>query len=298
MSDDPDDTTRPPKLTVGQRLLTALPNLQARRAAGAAADVADDNADHPAPADEVADTHDGDGGGEDVGTATSTTSRQRQRTRTTAAAARPNPYGDWKPDQLRRAMKYLDDRERRLAITAGPLLIGLNIALTFVTLHNNHKYINGKLNKVYESPSTILALGIGSAVVAVIVVVSAVVRRRSFTIFSLLFAGYGGGPITLLPAWGLAGWLFIRFNRMQKTLRATEGGASRPARGRAGSRSASGRGRVPANPRVAARAGAAAGRDRVAARRRGKEPATPGPTPSKRYTPPKPPRPRPPAAPD
>ena len=91
-------------------------------------------------------------------------------------------------------MKYLDDRERRLAIMAGPVLVGLNVALTFVTLHNNHRYIAGKLNKAYEAPSAILALGIGSAVVAGIVVVSAFFRRRSFTIFTLLFAGYGVRP--------------------------------------------------------------------------------------------------------
>src|SRR5579872_5582222 len=194
MSDDPDDTTHPPKLTLGQRLLTALPNLQGRRVADDGVDVPDD----AARADHVVGSDHGGAGEEDAETVPAAPARPRQRTRPAAAGARPNPYGDWKPDQLRRAMKYLDDRERRLAITAGPLLIGLNIALTFVTLHNNHKYINGKLNKVYESPSTILALGIGSAVVAGIVVVSAVVRRRSFTIFSLLFAGYGGGPITLL----------------------------------------------------------------------------------------------------
>ena len=297
MSDDPDDSTAPPKLTVAQRFLAALPNLQGRRAAGDGGDGADHAANDSSPAEKIAESDDREAGGEDVETVPASTARQRQRTRPAAAGTRPNPYGDWKPDQLRRAMKYLDDRERRLAIMAGPLLIGLNIALTFVTLHNNHKYVNGKLNKVYESPSTILALGIGSAVVAGIVVVSAVVRRRSFTIFSLLFAGYGGGPITLLPAWGLAGWLFIRFNRMQKALRASEGVASRSARGRGAGRTSSGRGRVPADPRGAARAGAAAGRDRVAARRRGKEPASAGPPQSKRYTPPKPPRPRPPAAP-
>jgi len=214
MSDESDDQSAPlPKLTIGQRLLTALPSLQDRGArSGAGGADTDDVSDAPARAarqakgggaGDAADADDADDEG-DAGeerspeqrTGDDEDARRARRPAATGAARAPSPYQDWKPEQLRRAMKYLDDRERRLAIMAGPLLVGLNVALTFVTLHNNHRYIAGKLNKAYESPSTIVALGIGSAVVACIVVVSALVRRRSFTIFALLFSGYGGGPVT------------------------------------------------------------------------------------------------------
>ena len=285
MTDEPDDQSTPmPKLTIGQCLLTALPSLPGgSRPAPSDADGGDES-DTASPRSRArggsgpsdgADGADEDGGDEgedaDGGDGADRTSVRPRRSAAAGAARGPSPYQDWKPEQLRRAMKYLDDRERRLAIMAGPVLVGLNVALTFVTLHNNHRYIAGKLNKAYEAPSAILALGIGSAVVAGIVVVSAFFRRRSFTIFTLLFAGYGGGPVTLLPAWGLAAWLFIRFNRMQKVVRIKEGtAAGRGGAGRGGgaTRGAStARGRTSTNPRAAARAGAAAGRDRVGSRR-------------------------------
>jgi hypothetical protein len=284
----------PPKLTIGQRMLTVLPNLQARRDTAADADAGEGVDAGPGDA-----TTTEDGGATSTETsdapATARSAARDRGARAPAGAARGvNPYTEWPREKISHAMKYLDPRERRLALMAGPLLIALNVTLTFVTLHNNHRVVNGQLNKSYENPSTIIALGIGSAVVAGVVVVSGIFRRRSFTIFALLFAGYGGGPVTLLPSWALAGWLFVRFNRMQKALRMKDGGARAQARSRGASKS-----RVPSSPRAAARAGVAAGRDRRSgSRTRGRNvPVPAGPGASKRYTPPKPPRPRPPAPP-
>jgi hypothetical protein len=182
-------------------------------------------------------------------------------------------------------MKYLDDQERRYALLVGPLIGVLDIVLTFVTLHNNPPlHVHGHLNKLHANPTSIVTLGVGSAVIACLVVLCAFFRRRSLTIFALLFAGYGGGLVTMLPSWAMAGWLFVHFSRMQKALKAL--GGVRP------------RGTVPGKPRDAARAGASAARARSGTRReRGgrKQPVPTGPSSSKRYTPPKPTRPRPPA---
>ena len=170
-------------------------------------------------------------------------------------------------DELRSAMKHLDARERRVAMFLGPLLAALDLAIMQVTLHDNPAVGH----KGHAAPSTIWALGIGSAVLALVVLAAAFYRRRSFTIFALLFAGYGGGLVTMIPAWVAAGWLFIHFNRIQKVVVARTGGPA-AARQRA----------------AQARGARSTDRPRLGSRREKAPPPPPGPAQSKRYTPPKP----------
>jgi len=251
----------PPKLTVGQRLLTALPNLQrdsAARSAESKRSVATSDGDVVRP-DAVIDSV-------KSGSAASPGSRLRDAFTkpAPAAGARTGAYADKSTDELRHAMKYLDDRERIYPLFIGPLLAILDIVLTLVTLHSNPAV--GHKNHV--APSSIIALGAGSAAVALLVVVAAFYRRRSFTIFALLFAGYGGGFVTMIPSWFVAGWLFIRFNRIQKVVVARTGG---PAAAR--QRAAKARADRPARARLG---------------RKDKTPEPAGPSANKRYTPPKP----------
>ena len=277
----PDDVV--PKLSLGQRLLTVLPNLRGGSAGtpasnGADTDLTDADPESVVP-DEVIDA-----GGRRTGAPASSQQRREPAQASSARqTGRPNPYLDMSVENLRFNMKYLDDRERRYAMIAGPVIAGLDVLLTFLTLRATNPPVG---HKGHYDPTEVLAVGLGSAAVALLVVLCAWFRRRSLTIFALLFAGYGGALTTMIPAWGLAGWLFVRFNRMQKAVQAKTGGRS--ARG----------GGVPANPRAAARAGSAAARDRSRMPRdRGrKQPAPAGPPASKRYTPPKPVRPRPPAS--
>jgi len=266
-----------PKLTLSQRLLTALPDLQRRQA--------------PSPPARGAAGRNGTSGNGSSSTAdrevvrpdavssprpATTGSRLRdallkpapaaggQR----AGAARPNPYADAGVDELRRKMKYLDDRERRIALFVGPLMAALDIAIMFVGLHGDPTH-----GKNHVSPANYYTLGIGSAVLALVVVVAAYYRRRSFTIFALLFSGYGGGLVTMLPSWVTAGWLFVRFNKMQRALTVKTGG---PAGRQGASRQRPASGRAEAN-----------GRPRLGSKR-AKAPEPAGPSPNKRYTPPKP----------
>jgi len=262
----------PPKLTLGQRLLAALPDLQraaprpssgpssaSAPAGGAAGASADDDVIQP---DAVISA-----GGRTVG------SSRRSSPAARAAGPRVDPYAAMSVAELRLAMKGLDPTERRYPLAVGPLIAVLDLVLTVVALHTNPALHH----KGHTNPTDIVALGIGSAVIAGLVVVAAMFRRRSLTIFALLFSGYGGGVVTLIPAWVLAGFLFIRFNRMQKSLTAKTGG---PAAARAD-----------AAERRAARL-----EQRRQGGRRAKAPAAPaGPPPNKRYTPPKPVRPKPPA---
>lgn len=247
-----------PKLTLSQRLLAALPNLQRQAPAPPR------NGAEVVRPDAVIDSSEARNGnsGSSAGTKTAGAAT---RGAARAGASRPDAYADRSLEDLRGAMKYLDPRERRVAMLIGPVLAALDLALMQVTLHDNP----AAGHKNHADPSTIVALGVGSAVLAMLVLVAAFYRRRSFTIFALLFAGYGGGLVTMIPSWVAAGWLFIHFNRYQKVVVARTGG---PAAAR--QRSAQ------------ARADRNAKRARPGARRQ-KAPEPVGPPQNKRYTPPK-----------
>jgi hypothetical protein len=268
-----------PKLTLGQRLLTALPNLQRQPASSKAASPSGTNRGRSNGSSTKS-------GGDvvkpdaviEAGSTPTAVTRLRDAflkppasgaaktgAAKTGAAKTADPYADMSVADLRQAMKFLDDRERAIPLLIGPLLAVLDIVLTLVTLHNNPAV--GHKNHV--DPGSIIALGIGSAVVALLVVLAALFRRRSFTIFALLFAGYGGGLLTMVPAWAVAGWLFIRFNRMQRVVVSRTGGQAAQRQAAAKRRAD----RQTARPKLG---------------RKDKTPEPSGPAANKRYTPPKP----------
>ncbi len=250
-----------PKLTISQRILAALPNLQREKKTPPSV-----NGNQAVSPDEVIDPGaSGSAGSRLRGAFVKPPPGPAARASSGTGAAKADPYKDQSNDELRRAMKYLDDRERRVALFVGPVLAALDLALMQVTLHDNPAVGH----KNHADPSTIVALGVGSAVLALMVVVAAFYRRRSFTIFALLFSGYGGGIVTMVPSWIVAGWLFVHFNRIQRAVVARTGGPA-AARQRA----------------AAARAESKASRPRLTSRR-DKAPVPAGPEKNKRYTPPK-----------
>ncbi len=305
----------PPRLTIGQRILAALPNLQ-RETTPAPSD-ADTDADTDTDTDDV-DVDDEETSTEVVATRAPAGIGGRLMDAAfppTSSRARGRPVDDLDSmtrEEITHRIKKLDDRERFLALTAAPLGVLVGIVLTAFALHlNPAPLLHGKVNPKHVSESLILLEGGARILLSGIVVACALTRRRSLVGFSLLFLGTSmGSPLFALPFWVLGGYLIWRVFKYQKIL-STRGAAARgatrgTARGtaRGGDRTATnarapGGRRVPANPRAAGRAGAAAARERVQSRgRRGrKEPAPTGPTPSKRYTPPRPTRPRPPAPP-
>jgi hypothetical protein len=256
-----------PKLSLSQRLLAALPNMQrpspgtaqAGRRSGHTA--SNGSSEVVRPDDVVAPRRTSPAAAGQRGAA-------RPKSPPARPGAKPDPYADTSIEELRHAMKYLDDRERRVALFVGPLLAALDVALTVVALHSNP----AAGHKNHVAPSNIVALGVGSAVVALLVVVAAFYRRRSFTIFALLFAGYGGGFVTMIPSWLVAGWLFIHFNRMQRSVVARTGGPG-ARQGAARTRADRTSNNKPARPRLG---------------RKEKAPEPTAPPASKRYTPPKP----------
>jgi len=293
VNDDPaaDEGAVPPRLTIGQRLLAALPALQRPSA-------------HPAADEDVAPHADGagvaDGAGAEHGAGAEEAGEERTgpartaRARATAGRAPADLMEDLSDDEITQRIKKLDDRERFLVLFAGPLGMVVGIVLTILTFHLNPAV--GKAN--HATSSVILLEGGVRVVLGAAVTGIAFTRRRSLIGFALLFLGTAmGSPLFALPFWALGGYLIWRVFKYQKVLTARGKGRGKGGGGRAGGAARGSRGgRIPADPRAAARAGVAAGRERSRSRQGGrKQPVAPGPPPSKRYTPPKPPRPRPPA---
>ena len=250
------DTT-PTRLTVGQRILAALPQLQRP------------SSDEPTP-----------GSSAPVPKATpaskttpKVTGTWQERLRESLVKPAPaksssadpkRPYKDVPSAELVHGIKYLDDKERKLAFLAAPLGVALTLVVMFETLRSNPAVGH----KNHADPTQIVITGLVSILFAAVVVTAAIFRRRSFVVFSLVFLGYGAGPVSMLPLWGLAGWMFLRSTRYQKEL---------TLRGE--------------NPRAQA---AAERRERARQRQTGSRrkaaAAKPtGPAQNKRYTPPKPP---------
>jgi hypothetical protein len=322
----------PPRLTIGQRILAALPNLQREPAPAAPRAATSSRATRAARSDLEADV-DGDSAGDvvdDDGGAPDDTEAVDDES--PAAGARSAPVGiggrlsallnpsppatrtrpvdeldTMTREEIAHRIKKLDDRERFLALTAAPIGVVVGILLTAFALHLNPAVrVHGKLNPKHVSDSLILLEGGVRIVLSGVVVLCALTRRRSLVGFSLLFLGTAmGSPLFALPFWVLGGYLIWRVFKYQKALTARGAAARNATRagaaggGRTGGTGRAGRAQVSTSPRAAGRAGAAAARERVQSRgRRGrKEPAPTGPTPSKRYTPPRPTRPRPPAPP-
>jgi hypothetical protein len=271
------------RLTIGQRILTAMPNLERKKP------------DPPLP-DEVVEQDDVDSssstsssGASSSSTSSSTTAARSRGevSRKPSPAARgskkPDPTADMSNEELTHAIKYLDDRERRYALYAGPLGAAIGIALTIAAIHLNPPLHH----KNHVAESTIIIEGFVRPVLGALVVVAALTRRRSFVGFALLFLGTADSFPYALLFWALGGWMIWRVFRYQRVLTSRGAGPQR--------------GRTTQGPRAAARTGTTDARERAQGRRearerkRGKQPAITGPPPSKRYTPPKPTRPKPPA---
>jgi hypothetical protein len=307
MGDDEVPTTgAPPKLTLGQRLLTALPRFGANAPARPSAPTA--NTAKTAKTDDTVE----DGGGTDDDTkgtegteGTGEPVDKAVRTSTSASAARTperagtgtkakgttGPSGMSK-EELAHRIKYVDDRERLIGLVLAPLATVLSAGVLAIGLHTAQHVAKGEASRV-----TIINFGIAGLVVSVLLFLAAWSRRRSFMAFALLFMGLPLQPLRFpifVGYWFAAGWILFRSLKWQRELAAinrAEGGGSRTAGARGGgARSSTGRGGQRQDPRARAKEASAA----RAARR---QPAPKGPPPSKRYTPPKPTRPRPPASP-
>jgi hypothetical protein len=184
-------------------------------------------------------------------------------------------------EELEHSIKHIDDRERLMGMLMAPLGLGIGTFLLVNVPATTAHRAKGQL-----SHATLVTLGVATLIISVVVFVAALTRRRSFLGFSLVFLGLPVGFPLLVPFWIVGGWIILRSYRWQRELTALGGGPA--ARGRA----------APASKTTGEKGTSQSRTGGSARRRRGqsKSPPAKGPGASKRYTPPKPTRPRPPPA--
>jgi hypothetical protein len=274
-----------PRLTIGQRILTSLPNLQRTPTT---------------PPKQATERPTGIRGGRDDETGTVVTPDEVLTPGTKASSpsgrirdaflkppqarqARGAPSGMSK-EELSTIIKKVDDREQVLAYGTAALGLVVAIVLTIADLHINPAVHH----KNHESAGYIVFFEGGSRVLlSVIVALAAWNRRRSFVAFALLFLGTAMGLPFALPFWALGVWMIFRVLKWQRELAALTGSPlrTRPA--------PAARGQDAAEARRRARAERARARP-TGGRRAKKQPEPTGPQRNKRYTPPGQARPRPP----
>ena len=183
-------------------------------------------------------------------------------------------------------LKRIDDRERIIGLVAGPLG-----AIAAVLLMYHSLAITPPIHhKGYVAPSITITYGLLGIFLGLVVVVAALSRRRSFLGFTLLFMGISLGIVFAIPFWIAGVWMLWHSLRYQRELSELTG---EPVRGWMGNGGARGGTRVTATPTRSTsdrstRSGSSNARN--ASTRKAKKSADVGPTPSKRYTPPKPTR--------
>jgi hypothetical protein len=274
-----------PRLTIGQRILASLPNLQktptsatkqaTRRPAGSGGGGGDDTGRAVTPDEVLApDTNASSPGGR---------LRDAFLKPPEPKQARGAPSGMSK-EELTTIIKKVDDREQVLAYATAALGMVVGIVLTIAALHFNPPVHH----KNHESAGFIVFFEGGARVLlSVIVAVAAWNRRRSFVAFALLFLGTSMGFPFALPFWALGVWMIFRVLKWQRELAAMTGSPlrNRPAPAARGESPAEARRRA-RNERMNART--------TGGRRAKKQPEPTGPQKNKRYTPPGQERPRPP----
>ncbi len=301
--DEPDASGRkPPKLTIGQRILTALPNLdrqgpaaEAPTARASAGRTSGRTTTRPPSAQRRAPEHDTDVEADESSAvaeepiepdevtepsaqrASSGPRRTSESAATTGGGARGGGAGargrtdataGMSNEELSHAIKRIDDRERRYTMMAGFLGIVMGIVVTIAAIHYNPL----PRHKGHEADSVIWSYGAARLVLGGLVALTSYSRRRSLVAFALLFLGTAmGNPLFALPFWALGGWMIWRVFRYQKELTARGAGPqrgrttqSRARQNRASESRTAVHSGTRSRPSAAARGGATDARERVA----------------------------------
>lgn len=158
-------------------------------------------------------------------------------------------------EELESAVRSADDKERLIGLIAAPLAAAIGILVTGALISNDPaaRLKNGQINIHHVNPSVYEGLTYVVVGLSVIVLVSAMFRKRLFlgialalyglAIFNLHYWGFGV-PFILAGA-----WLLVRAYRLQRELKEVTAAGQPP--GRAGTRSqqATRRYTPPASPR-------------------------------------------------
>jgi hypothetical protein len=273
-----------PRLTIGQRILASLPNLQ--------------KTPTTSPKQATERPTGTRGSREDTGTVVTPDEVLAPDTKASSSGGRirdafikppqPRPArgapSGMSKEELTTIIKKVDDREQVFAYGTAALGLVVAVVLTIADVHINPAIHH----KNHESAGFIIFFEGGSRVLlSVIVALAAWNRRRSFVAFALLFLGTAMGLPFALPFWALGVWMIFRVLKWQKELAAMTGSSARTRPAPAA------RSQSAAEARQRARAERASART-TGGRRAKKQPEPSGPQRNKRYTPPGEARPRPP----
>jgi hypothetical protein len=181
-------------------------------------------------------------------------------------------------------IRGLDERERLLGFVAAGMAAILWLIVTVPSLVSPPKH-----PKPHQLDSTQVAIYLlVGLVLAGLILVATIVRRRAFLGFAVLFTGasFGGDILLALPFWALGGWLLWRAFGVQRAASAQRLAAARERAQAGGARDGStgsrpGWRKWASTPERAGTLGGSTWQAESGPRR--------PPTPSKRYTPPKPP---------
>jgi len=130
------------------------------------------------------------------------------------AAPKPAPDHPESLEELEAAVKYANDKERLIGLTAAPLAAVIGIAIISADINNN---------KLHTSVSTFHELLAVLLVLSVAMLITAMLRKRLYlgmvtalyglSVFNLHWWGFGV-PYVLIGA-----WLLVRAYRLQRDLR-------------------------------------------------------------------------------
>ena len=165
-------------------------------------------------------------------------------------------------DEIRAAVNYLDQTERRIAVMATIFELALTLVVVVPYLVNNHKHSTSDL-KTLSAVHVFLIEGI---VLFLFLLIGTALRRRAFFGFASLLVGAWLVQIKALTVLGIA-YVGLGMWLVVKGMRSTRGKGQGAARG----------------PRAQPKQRRSLKGDKVLASRA-------APKPNKRYTPPKPPR--------
>jgi hypothetical protein len=135
-------------------------------------------------------------------------------------------------EELERQAKSLDDKERLIGLVVAPIAaaIGFIVIHTLVVNDPPQHLRDGALNKLYVNPSTYYDLFLVLLVLAALMIVMALWRKRLY--LGIVIALYGLAVFNL-HYWGLGipfllvgSWYLVRAYRLNRDLRVATGGAS------------------------------------------------------------------------
>jgi hypothetical protein len=133
-------------------------------------------------------------------------------------------------EELQAAVKYANDKERLIGLTAAPLAAILGLVIISADISNDPAALlkNGQVNKLHTNVSTLHELLAVLLVLSVVMLFMAMLRKRLYlgmvtalyglSVFNLHWWGFG------VPYVMIGAWLLIRAYRLQRSLKEATGG--------------------------------------------------------------------------